>query len=116
MELNFGEPTSTSNTSTLQDPTHIYGVGGPVNVTLVVTSNNGCVDTVTQVLNVFEKPVANFNANGICLDDGTVYTDTSTVGGATIATWNWTLVILVQTLPFKIQIIISQQQVLITLC
>ena len=84
---NFGD----LGTSTLQNPTHIYGTGGPMNVSLIVTSNNGCVDTLVQVVNVFEKPVANFNANGICLDDGTVYTDMSTVGGgATIATWNWT--------------------------
>ena len=84
---NFGD----SGTSTLQDPSHIYGVGGPFTVTLIVTSNNGCVDTLSQVLNVFEKPVANFNANGICLDDGTVYTDMSTIGGgAAISTWSWT--------------------------
>lgn len=80
-----------TGTSTLQDPSHIYGTGGPMTVSLIVTSNNGCVDTSTQILNVFEKPIANFNANGICLDDGTVYTDMSTVGGgATIATWDWT--------------------------
>ncbi|MCX6294744.1 MAG: PKD domain-containing protein [Bacteroidetes bacterium] len=84
---NFGD----LGTSILQDPTHIYGSGGPYIVSLIVTSNNGCVDTLTQTLNVFEKPVANFNANGICLDDGTVYTDMSTVGGgATITSWNWT--------------------------
>jgi gliding motility-associated-like protein len=82
---NFGD----TGTSTLQNPTHIYGTGGPFNVSLIVTSNNGCVDTLSQVLNVFEKPVANFNANGICLDDGTVYTDMSTVGGATITNWTW---------------------------
>ncbi len=84
---NFGD----TGTSTLEDPTHIYAVGGPFTVTLIVTSNNGCVDTLNQIVNVFEKPIANFNANGICLDDGTLYTDISTVGGgATIATWNWT--------------------------
>lgn len=84
---NFGD----TGTSILEDPTHIYAVGGPFTVTLIVTSNNGCVDTLNQIVNVFEKPVANFTANGICLDDGTVYTDISTVGGgATITTWNWT--------------------------
>jgi len=83
---NFGD----SGTSTLEDPTHIYATGGPFTVTLVVTSNNGCVDTLNQIVNVYEKPVANFSANGICLDDGTDYTDLSTVGGgATITTWNW---------------------------
>ena len=85
-DWNFGD----TGTSTLEDPIHIYGTGGPFNVSLIVTSSNGCVDTLTQVVNVFEKPLANFNANGICLDDGTLYTDMSTVGGgATIASWIW---------------------------
>ncbi|MFL5764651.1 MAG: PKD domain-containing protein [Bacteroidia bacterium] len=84
---NFGD----SGTSSLQDPDHVYGTGGPYNVQLIVTSSNGCVDTLNQTVNVFDKPVANFNANGICLDDGTIYTDMSTVGGgATISTWSWT--------------------------
>lgn len=83
---NFGD----SGTSSLQDPSHIYGTGGPFVVSLIVTSSNGCVDTMTQTLNVYEKPVANFTASGICLDDGTAYTDISTVGGgATITTWSW---------------------------
>jgi gliding motility-associated-like protein len=83
---NFGD----SGTSSLQNPDHIYGAGGPYNVQLIVTSSNGCVDTLSQTVNVYDKPVANFNANGICLSDGTLYTDLSTVGGgASIATWNW---------------------------
>lgn len=83
---NFGD----SGTSTVQNPTHVYGSGGPYNVMLIVTSSNGCVDTLNQVLNVYEKPVADFNANGICLSDGSVFLDSSTVGGgATITSWSW---------------------------
>lgn len=84
---NFGDA---SANSTLQNPTHVYGAGGPYNVQLIVTSNNGCVDTLNQTVNVFEKPVANFNADGICLSDGTLFTDSSTVIGSTISVWNWT--------------------------
>jgi gliding motility-associated-like protein len=84
---NFGDGSPTSST---QSPTHIYATGGPYNVMLIVTSNNGCVDTLTQVVNVFDKPLADFNANGICLSDGTTFTDSSTVGGgATINSWSW---------------------------
>lgn len=83
---NFGDGSPTSST---QNPTHVYNAGGPYNVSLIVTSNNGCVDTLTQTLNVYNKPLADFNANGICLSDGTVFFDSSTVGGATITSWNW---------------------------
>jgi gliding motility-associated-like protein len=82
---NFGD----SGTSGLQNPIHIYGSGGPFIVSLVVTSNNGCVDTLTQTVNVFNVPVANFNANGVCLSDGTDFTDLSTVVGSTISSWIW---------------------------
>ena len=82
---NFGD----AGTSAIQNPIHIYGAGGPYNVSLIVTSNNGCVDTLTQPVNVFNTPVANFNANGICLSDGTDFTDLSTVAGSTITSWIW---------------------------
>jgi gliding motility-associated-like protein len=83
---NFGD----NGTSSLQNPTHIYASGGPHTVRLIVTSTNGCVDTVTQLFNVFDKPAANFNANGICLRDGTLFLDSTIVTGTTIASWNWT--------------------------
>jgi gliding motility-associated-like protein len=83
---NFGDGSPAANT---QNPTHVYGSGGPYNVQLIVTSTNGCVDTLNQVLNVYYKPVADFLANGICQSDGTLYTDSSTVTGATITMWSW---------------------------
>lgn len=82
---NFGD----SNTSTLQNPTHIYGAGGPYNVSLIATSANGCVDTSTQVLNVFYQPAAGYDAIGACRQDGTQFTDTSTVTGSIINSWSW---------------------------
>jgi gliding motility-associated-like protein len=83
---NFGDGSTGSST---QSPTHVYGAGGPYNVTLIATSNNGCVDTVSHTVNVYYKPVAGYDANGICLSDGTQFTDTSSVTGSTITSWNW---------------------------
>ncbi|MBN8695064.1 MAG: PKD domain-containing protein [Bacteroidetes bacterium] len=83
---NFGDG---SPISTTQNPTHPYSVGGPYNVSLVVTSTNGCPDTLNQIVNVYYQPNAGYNANGICVSDGTVFTDTSTVTGSTITSWNW---------------------------
>ncbi len=83
---NFGDG---SPISTAQNPTHPYSTGGPYTVTLAVVSTNGCVDTLTQVINVYYQPNAGFNANGICVSDGTIFTDTSSVINSTIASWNW---------------------------
>jgi PKD repeat protein len=40
---NFGD----GNTSTLQNPTHVYGITGNFNVSLIVTNSKGCTDTLT---------------------------------------------------------------------
>lgn len=70
-------------------PSHSYSSCGSKNVTLVVTSNNGCIDSNLQSVVVYCKPVANYTANGVCLNDGTIFTNTSTVVGSTIATSAW---------------------------
>jgi gliding motility-associated-like protein len=65
---NFGDPNSTPsnpNTSTLKDPKHKYSVVGAYNVTLTVTSAQGCVATVSQAFFVNgTQPVSAFNING----------------------------------------------------
>lgn len=81
----FGDATNSS----LQNPTHIYSVGGPYAISLIVTSANGCVDTTTQNIAVYNKPIADYWANGICLGSGTLFLDSSTVSGASISSWNW---------------------------
>ena len=82
---NFGD----ASTSSSQNPSHVYSAGGPYNVSLIVTSINGCVDTAIQTINVYNKPNADFWSDGICLGSGTSFLDSSTVNGATISSWNW---------------------------
>lgn len=58
---NFGDPPSgANNTSTLQNPSHLFTSTGTFNVTLISTSNNGCQDTI--VIPVTVNPVPNANA------------------------------------------------------
>lgn len=75
--------------SVSQNPSHVYSAGGPYNVSLVVTSNNGCVDTVINSVTVYQKPLAAFNANGVCVSEGVDFTDTSSVTGSGINSWTW---------------------------
>lgn len=55
---NFGDPLSgIANTSSLQNPQHGYFATGTYTITLIVTSANGCTDTVTHTLTVHPLPV-----------------------------------------------------------
>lgn len=83
---NFGD--GSANT-TIHHPTHIYNTGGPFNVTLIVTSNNGCVDTVINTVTVYNKPLAGYEVSGICLSEGIQFSDSSSVSGSSIVSWNW---------------------------
>jgi gliding motility-associated-like protein len=97
---NFGDPNANGanpNTSTLQNPTHRYTVVGSYTATLIVTTNNGCTDTIAQTFTVNGSiPLANFtvqNANTLCSNRDVVIADASTVDfGSIVKTeiyWDW---------------------------
>ena len=60
---NFGDPTSgTNNSSSATTPSHSYDNPGTFDVTLVVTTTDGCKDSLTQqnMITVYPLPVADF--------------------------------------------------------
>jgi len=85
-EWTFGD---VSNPSNEQNPVHVYGAGGSFDVKLVVTSNFGCTDSLTQNITVHPKPLASFNTTGTCVGDVSVFTDESTISSGFINGWNW---------------------------
>ncbi|MFN4234062.1 MAG: PKD domain-containing protein [Bacteroidia bacterium] len=60
---NFGD----GNNTTAQNPTHTYGSPGNYNVTLIVSTIEGCSDSITQSINVYDAPVADFETDSVCL-------------------------------------------------
>ncbi|MEO6729895.1 MAG: PKD domain-containing protein [Ferruginibacter sp.] len=81
---NFGDPVSGAlNTSSVQSPQHSYTLTGTYTVSLTITSNSGCTDTVSHGFFVNgSNPVANFtiaNAAALCANDSVAITNTSTV-------------------------------------
>jgi gliding motility-associated-like protein len=77
--------------STLQNPTHSFLTAGNVNVTLTVTSDFGCVRTLTRPVTIFPKPTGAFSAPDVCLNEETVITDLSTVASGTVDLLAWEL-------------------------
>ncbi|MBI3500930.1 MAG: PKD domain-containing protein [Bacteroidetes bacterium] len=86
---NFGDPLSApNNTSSLQNPSHNFTSAGTFTVTLIVTSNTGCTDTILLPVIVNALPIANFSAGTVCAGSATTFTDLST-GNPTSWSWNF---------------------------
>lgn len=104
----FGNPTTFTNTSTAvggisgyqwldagtafstsTNPTFIFGSEGNQSVSLIVTSTNGCIDTLTQNVMVNYLPNVAFSTITPCLQGGTPFDDNSTVTGSSLAAWAW---------------------------
>ncbi len=63
---NFGDPSSgTNDTSTQQNPIHVFDTVGTYQVKLIVTTAGGCIDSITKAVKIVQaiKPVANFSAS-----------------------------------------------------
>ena len=77
------------STSTIQNPIANYPLPGTYSVTLIVTSSNGCNDTVQLPvpLTVLPPPVANFTFNTNCFSNLVNFTDASS--NALTYQWNF---------------------------
>jgi gliding motility-associated-like protein len=81
----FGDGTPVN---TLQNPAHIYTLGGNYNVTLIVGNSAGCADTIVKPIIVNTVPVPLFSVTDGCLGTTTAFTDLSSDVVA-ISAWAW---------------------------
>lgn len=72
----------------VQHPTHLYLSANNFNVTLIVTTEAGCADSVTNPVTVYPKPNAAFSASKVCLGEGSQFVNTSTLTDGLI-TGSW---------------------------
>ena len=89
---NFGDPTSGAlNTSTTQNPSHIYASPGTYTVTLQVFTAGGCPSKVfSYTVYVAPLPKPSFTFKGVCLPGSTLFTNTSDFAtGLTPYTYVW---------------------------
>ncbi len=87
----FGDPGSgTANTSTLQNPTHIFSVAGDFNVTLTTITASGCENSVTQTVTITTPPTVAFTFSGSCANQPMSFAiDAAIVDIPSIATFFW---------------------------
>lgn len=74
-----------------QGTQHAYSTDGNYTAELLLTSNFGCVDSITHNVVVFEKPTASFTSDltQICSPDNIQFTDLSTGVNSAITGWQW---------------------------
>jgi gliding motility-associated-like protein len=84
----FGDGTTTS----LSGPVHTYITDGNYTVSLVATSNFGCVDSISHSIEVFALPIPSFTTDPAegCIPLSVSMTNTSTIAnGYSIAGYAW---------------------------
>ncbi len=79
---NFGDGQS----STSQNPYHVYTTPGTKTVILIGGNSLGCTDTVSHSITVFPRPNANFTNGPVCINSAIGFTDMSS-GSPT--SWKW---------------------------
>jgi len=86
----FGDPASgIYNTSTQQNPLHIFTGTSTYNVKLIITNLNGCSDTIIKPVVISPAPLAQFTADTACLGTPTHFTDLSITPVGNIISWLW---------------------------
>jgi PKD repeat protein len=85
----FGLP-GNLDTSSLQDPWFTYSSSDTFNVTLIVSSEAGCSDTLSRNIVIKESPLADFSFTHSCMNEKVFFTDlTQTHPWTEIQEWKW---------------------------
>jgi len=71
--------------TTVESPSKLLSIIGKKNVTLTLTSNNGCVDAITKVLDVKLQSKANFNVNDVCDGENVIFVNQSSVSSGNLS-------------------------------
>ncbi|MEX2484685.1 MAG: PKD domain-containing protein [Brumimicrobium sp.] len=81
-----------SNLNYQENPNNLYNTAGIYDVTLVVATDDGCRDTVTQSISAYAQPESDFAVDPTCFETISEYQDASTVDdidGDIITDWEW---------------------------
>lgn len=68
---------------------HTYAVAGSFDITLVVETANGCLDTLVQQVQVETNPTASFTASSVCEGTLATFNNNSVAGTSSITQNQW---------------------------
>lgn len=78
------------DTSTLSSPAYTYPDSGKYEVTLIVSNNFGCTDSLNKTINIFGPGKADFDTQdaNVCIRNQSVFHNTSTIESGSM-TYEW---------------------------
>lgn len=76
-------------TSTDFEPTFTFTGAGTITVQLIGITSYGCADTMTQTIEVFPTPEADFTFTEVCHGEQTFFTNVTDPKGSTIQNYQW---------------------------
>ncbi len=86
-EWNFGDGSAV--VTGISNPAHNFPASGSYTTSLIVTTTNGCVDTITGPVDVQSVPQAAFSVTQPCAGQYTQFASQSTTAVGSVAGWNW---------------------------
>jgi len=89
MTYNWDFDNGTSGTQSAPSFKLKYATPGYYTVSLTLTSDSLCTDTLSRVVHIKKSYIADFTASKVCEQDSTIFTNTTdTTGGVSLA-WTW---------------------------
>lgn len=82
-----------SNVSSGSSGTHTYSSVGNYQVNLIVTGQNGCLNSKTKNVPIYNPPISNFSLppGTICTGQAQVFTNTSSYDNGSNPAWTWSV-------------------------
>jgi len=85
----FNDASGGVDSSTLQNPFHTFSSVAQYNVRLLVNNRFGCIDSVTQTVNIARLPQADFTVGKACSSQTVQFSDSSITLGTSLVAWQW---------------------------
>lgn len=86
---NFGDPLSSSNTSTLTNPSFTYTNTGIYTVSLSISTDVGCSKSIVKTLTVSPTPTVNYVNSISCQNDSTSFTGSAITAPLNVSSYQW---------------------------
>ena len=85
----FNDLGSAQNNSIIENPSHQYIAPGDYDVTLEITSNQGCKNKFSKKVSIHFIPTPDFTFDLGCVNNATQFYDASSIFNGAITAWSW---------------------------